>query len=67
MAEAMSLADADARREVMVTLETILRDEGIIVQPYWRNLYNHHNGSVVNAEKHPAHEIHVTKIGFAAS
>ena len=67
MAEAMSLADADARREVMVRLETILRDEGIIIQPYWRNLYNHHNGRVVNGEKHPAHEIHVTKIGFAAS
>lgn len=66
MAEALSLADADARREVMVTLETILQSEGIIIQPYWRSLYNHHDGTVVNGEKHPAHEIHVHRIGFAA-
>lgn len=66
MARAVSLADADERREVMVDLETILQDEGIIIQPYWRSLYNHHNGNLVNAEKHPQHEIHVHKIGFAA-
>jgi peptide/nickel transport system substrate-binding protein len=66
MANALSLADADERREVMVTLETILQSEGIIIQPYWRSLYNHHDGSLVNAEKHPAHEIHVHRIGFAA-
>jgi peptide/nickel transport system substrate-binding protein len=66
MAEALSIADADARREVMVTLETILQSEGIIIQPYWRSLYCHHDGTVVNAEKHPAHEIHVHRIGFAA-
>jgi peptide/nickel transport system substrate-binding protein len=66
MAEALSIADADARREVMVTLQTILQSEGIIIQPYWRSLYNHHDGTVVNAEKHPAHEIHVHRIGFAA-
>jgi peptide/nickel transport system substrate-binding protein len=36
----------------------------VIIQPYWRALYNHHNGWLVNAEKHPAHEIHLHKIGF---
>ena len=66
MDEALSLADADKRREVMVTLQTILQDGGIIIQPYWRSLYNHHNGRLANAEKHPAHEIHVTNIGFVA-
>ena len=66
MARALSLADADARREVMVELETILQSQGIIIQPYWRSLYNHHDGTVVNGEKHPAHEIHVHRIGFAA-
>ncbi|MDG4648388.1 ABC transporter substrate-binding protein [Roseibacterium sp. SDUM158017] len=66
MAEALALADADARREVMVTLEGILQSQGIIIQPYWRSLFNHQDGSLVNAEKHPAHEIHVHRIGFAA-
>lgn len=63
---AMSIADADTRRAQMRTIERLLRDEGVIIQPYWRALYNHHNGRLVNAEKHPAHEIHLYKIGFSA-
>jgi peptide/nickel transport system substrate-binding protein len=64
--EANALFDADARRRVMARLQAILRDAGVIIQPYWRDLHNHHNGRVVNAEKHPAHEIHICRIGFAA-
>jgi peptide/nickel transport system substrate-binding protein len=64
--EANRLSDADRRRTVMEQLQTILRDEGVIIQPYWRALFNHHNGQVVNAEKHPANEIHLYRIGFAA-
>ncbi|MEI4231537.1 ABC transporter substrate-binding protein [Roseovarius sp. D22-M7] len=62
--QANRLADADARRDVMAELQGILRANGVIIQPYWRALYNHHNGQLVNAEKHPAHEIHLHKIGF---
>ena len=64
--EANALFDADARRRVMAQLQAILREEGVIIQPYWRDLHNHHNGRVVNAAKHPAHEIHLHKIGFAS-
>lgn len=64
--EATGLIDVEARRKVMARLQTILREEGVIVQPYWRSLFNHHNGRLVNAEKHPAHEIHLHRIGFAA-
>jgi peptide/nickel transport system substrate-binding protein len=64
--EATGLIDVEARRRVMAQLQTILREEGVIVQPYWRALFNHHNGRLVNAEKHPAHEIHLHRIGFAA-
>lgn len=62
---AMSIADADERRAVMEEIETLLREDGVIIQPYWRALFSHHNGQLVNAEKHPAHEIHLYKIGFA--
>ncbi|WP_116131096.1 ABC transporter substrate-binding protein [Tropicimonas sp. IMCC34043] len=64
--EAMAIADADKRREVMAEIEQKLRDDGVIIQPFWRKLFNHHNGTLVGAEKHPAHEIHFHKIGFAA-
>jgi peptide/nickel transport system substrate-binding protein len=64
--EALSIADAEARRAVMARLEQLLRDDGVMIQPFWRTLFNHHGGTLVNAEKHPQHEIHVHKIGFAA-
>ena len=64
--KAMSLSAAQERRPVIREIETILREEGVIIQPYWRALYNHHNGKLVNAGKHPANEIHLYKIGFAA-
>ena len=64
--EALSIADADARREVMAKIERIMRDEGVVIQPYWRSLYNHHRPDVVGAEKHPSHELHFYKFGFAA-
>ena len=66
MAEALSIADADARREVMAQIQQKMRDDAVIIQPYWRSLYNHHNGNVVNAEKHPSHEFHLYKFGFAS-
>lgn len=65
LARAMGKADATARREVMARLQQILRDEGVIIQPYWRRLFNHQNGTLANAEKHPSQEIHLYKIGFA--
>lgn len=64
--KAMALADAEARRPVMAKIQALLREDGVIIQPYWRSLYNHHNGALVDAEKHPAHEIHLHKIGFAS-
>jgi len=66
MAEALAIADADKRRVVMAKIEQTLRDDGVIIQPYWRALYNHQNGKLVNAEKHPAHEIQIYRIGFKA-
>ena len=64
--QAMALSDATARRAVMAKIETMLRDDGVIIQPFWRTLYNHHNGRLVNATRHPSDEIHLYKIGFAA-
>jgi peptide/nickel transport system substrate-binding protein len=66
LARAMALADADTRREVMARIERRLRAQGVIIQPYWRALFNHHVPGLLNAEKHPSHEIHLHKIGFAA-
>jgi len=58
LAQAMSIADADARREVMAQIEQIMRDEGVITQPYWRSLYRHTTGGVMGADMHPTFEHH---------
>ncbi|MFK7744360.1 MAG: ABC transporter substrate-binding protein [Roseobacter sp.] len=66
LAEAMSIADADQRREVMAKLQKIMQDEGVVIQPYWRSIYRHHKANVIGADMHPTFEIHVTKLGFAS-
>lgn len=65
LAEAMAIADADKRREVMAKIEAIMQDEGVIIQPYWRSLYRHHVDGVLGADMHPTFEIHVHKLGWA--
>jgi len=64
MTKALALADADARREVMVTLETILQDEGYIINPYWRSLFRHAKEGVT-VEMHPSFEHHHYKWSIA--
>ena len=66
LAEAMSIADADQRREVMAEVEQMLRDDGVIIQPYWRSIYRHYTDNVVGAEMHPTFEVHSYKLGLAA-
>ncbi|CUH61216.1 ABC transporter substrate-binding protein [Thalassobacter stenotrophicus] len=65
LADALAIADADQRREVMAKLQQIMQDEGVIIQPYWRSIYRHHKANVIGADMHPTFEIHVTKLGLA--
>ncbi|WP_137700591.1 ABC transporter substrate-binding protein [Marimonas lutisalis] len=66
LTEAMSIADADARREVMGKIEKIMQDEGVIIQPYWQSLYRHYKEGIVGAEMHPSFEIYPHALGWAA-
>ena len=59
--EAMAIADADKRREVMAKIEKIMQDEGVMVQPYWRSLYRHYRENVKGAEMHPTFELHLDR------
>ncbi len=59
LAEAMSIADADKRREVMAKIEKLMQDEGVLIQPYWRSLFRHATDKVMGAEMHPTFEIHM--------
>ena len=66
LAEANSLADADARREVMAKLQAIMTDEGVTIQPYWRSLYRHAKPGMVGWDMHIAYLPQIYKMAFAA-
>ena len=61
LAEAMSIADADKRREVMAKLEKIMQDQGVLIQPYWRSLFRHAKTNVHGVDMHPTFEMHLYK------
>lgn len=63
---ALSIADADKRREHCKRLQEIMQEEGVIIQPYWRSIFRHYNDKVVNGEKHPTYEIYPHKLGLKA-
>jgi peptide/nickel transport system substrate-binding protein len=65
MAQALSLADADARREVAAKMCAILQDEGYIINPFSRSLYQHRKENVVGFLRHPSNEHHHYKWSWA--
>lgn len=66
LTEALSIANADKRREVMKKMEMIVQEEGVTIQPYWRSLYRHMREGVSNAEMHVTFEHHHYKWGWSA-
>ncbi|MEL7347701.1 MAG: ABC transporter substrate-binding protein, partial [Pseudomonadota bacterium] len=56
--QALATPDVDARREIMVQIEQIMVDEGVIIQPYWRSVYRANAEYVMNNPAHQAFEQH---------
>ncbi|MGR3468704.1 MAG: ABC transporter substrate-binding protein [Shimia sp.] len=66
LAEANSIADADARREVMGKIQAIMVEEGVTIQPYWRAAIRHHTDRVIGVERHIADLPQIYKWAIAA-
>lgn len=64
--QAMAIADAKKRKELMARIEEILIEEGVMVQPYWRSLYRHTREGVVNGERHQKDAINIHYLGFSS-
>ena len=62
LAKAMGIADPDERRVVMEEVETLLRDSGIIIQPYWRSVYRHTHPWVHGFMTHAGFEHHLEEV-----
>ncbi len=65
MVQALSLADAEARRELAAKMCAILQDEGYLINPYSRSLFQHHKEGVVGMLRHPSNEHHHYKWSLA--
>ncbi|MSP82658.1 MAG: ABC transporter substrate-binding protein [Alphaproteobacteria bacterium] len=53
LTKAEGILDVDQRREVMAEIETLMQEEGPIIQPVWRAVYTPVDKSVVGFETHP--------------
>jgi peptide/nickel transport system substrate-binding protein len=56
LSQAMSIPDVEKRRAVMKDVEKILQDSGVLVQAYWRKIFNHTTPAVKNYFAHPMQE-----------
>jgi peptide/nickel transport system substrate-binding protein len=63
--QGLSVADADARREIMAKMQKIMQDEGVVIQSYWRSVFNHSNGKFANVDVHPFYQLDLHDIHLA--
>ncbi|TWG94624.1 peptide/nickel transport system substrate-binding protein [Mesorhizobium sp. J18] len=62
LTQAASIGDNEQRKTVMKDIEQRIKDSGIVIQPYWRNLYNHSVPAVKNHGMHPMFEIDLHQV-----
>ncbi|MGR3623162.1 ABC transporter substrate-binding protein [Pseudophaeobacter sp.] len=65
LGQALSIADADKRREIAMKGEMMIQEEGVTIQPYWRSIYRHMKEGIVGADMHLSYEHHHYKWGWA--
>ncbi len=66
LAEALGIFDPDKRRPLMAELQTMLRDSGVIVQPFWNQLIMHRVAAVQGYQRHPLREMHLEAVWLDA-
>lgn len=67
LSQAEGLLEVDKRREVIAKLETIMQEEGNIVQPVWRSLFTFMDKRVKGFKMHPTGYIFANEIGIEAA
>jgi peptide/nickel transport system substrate-binding protein len=66
LTQAEGTLDVAARRETMARLETILQDDGPIVQPVWRSIFTFHDKRVLGFRPHPTLYIFANQLAIQA-
>ena len=55
LAEANGIANSDKRRKVMSKIQALIIEEGVTIQPYWRQIARHHKDNLVGVDMHIAY------------
>lgn len=66
LTEALAIPEPDKRRVVMKDIQTILQSSGIMIQPFWRKLFNHTTPKVKGLAMHPTFCIFLEKVWLDA-
>ena len=57
LAQARATADVEARRAIMAELEAMLQGDGVLINPYWQNVYSHSSPKVKGYRVHQTFEM----------
>ncbi len=57
LAQALATADVEARRAIMTELQAMLQGDGVLIQPYWQNVYSHSNPKLKGYRVHQTFEM----------
>jgi len=66
LTQAEGTLDVNQRREIMARLESILQDDGPIVQPVWRAIFTFHDKRVQGFKPHPTLYIFANQLAIQA-
>lgn len=64
--QALATPDVEVRRALMKDIETILRDAGVIIQPFWRSIYRSYRDGVNGLRMQQAFEDHLDNVWLSA-
>ena len=57
LAQALATADVEARRVIMADLEAMLQGDGVLINPFWQNVYSHSNPKLKGYRVHQTFEM----------
>jgi peptide/nickel transport system substrate-binding protein len=66
LARALATSDVEARRAIMAELQAMIQGDGIMVQPYWLNVYSHSNPKLKGYRVHQTFEMDLAGVWLEA-
>jgi peptide/nickel transport system substrate-binding protein len=66
LAVALATADVEARRVIMAELQAMLQGDGVLINPYWQNVYSHAGPKVRGYRVHPTFEMDLGTVWLEA-